>query len=72
MSGTKNTEDHILLTVPEVAERLRMSVRSVYQRIASGDIRRIKLGNRTTRIETSEVDRFLRQARRAAGHQGGE
>lgn len=55
-----------LLTMPEVAERLRVSERTVRRLVASGQIRVVKIGRRSL-VAESEVEAFLAAAfRRAA------
>ncbi len=50
-----------LLTVSEVAERLRVSVASIYEMVRSGKLRSMRLGpNRgAIRIRPEELDRYL-------------
>ena len=48
-----------LLTVREIADRLRISVRAVFQHIAAGSLTRLKLGHRTTRILESDLEEFI-------------
>jgi excisionase family DNA binding protein len=48
-----------LLTVPEVAPRLRVSTRQTYRYIAEGRLRAIRYGPRGLRVKTSEVAAFL-------------
>lgn len=51
-----------LLTVGEVALRLRQSPRSVRDKIAAGEIPAIKIGNgprAPLRIDSGELDRWL-------------
>jgi excisionase family DNA binding protein len=47
-----------LLTIEEVAARLRISTKSVRRRIKSGLIRKAALGGRTVRISPDEVLRL--------------
>ena len=54
-----------LLTITEVAERLRVSTRTVRRLVASGQIRVIKIGRRTV-VKSSEVDAFVAAASRRA------
>jgi excisionase family DNA binding protein len=51
-----------LLKVDEVADRLGISKRSVYNRIADGSLRVVKVGG-LTRFEPGEVERFIRGQR---------
>lgn len=54
-----------LLKISEVAARLNLSLRTVWCHVASGRLRVIRLGRRSTRVEPSEVERFLDAARDA-------
>ncbi|MCH7870466.1 MAG: helix-turn-helix domain-containing protein [Planctomycetes bacterium] len=47
-----------LLTVREVAERLRVSVRTVWTLIARGSLRPTRIG-RCVRIQPAELERLL-------------
>ena len=69
--GTEElNEPSRLLTVSDVAERLNISVRSVFAHIAEGDLPRVKFGHRTVRILESDVEAFVNGLRRA-GQKGG-
>jgi excisionase family DNA binding protein len=61
------TFDH-LLTVPEVAEKLRVKPETVRRWLRSGALRGRQMGGRRGgyRIATSEVDRFFRE--KSDGH----
>jgi excisionase family DNA binding protein len=48
-----------LLTVPEVANKLRLSTRKVYRLIDSGELKAIRLGQRGYRVRLSDLDIFL-------------
>jgi len=54
---TRNT----LLTVPEVARRLRVSRQSVYRRIASGELPAVQLGGPGTplRVDERELEAWV-------------
>jgi excisionase family DNA binding protein len=52
-----------LLTVPEVAERLRCGRRTVERLIAAGRIRANKVGRRTL-VTSFEVEAFIAASRR--------
>lgn len=54
-----------LLTPTEVAERLRVSRRTVERLIASGQVRAIKVGRRTL-VTAFEVEAFIAASRRRA------
>jgi excisionase family DNA binding protein len=52
-----------LLTVAEVAERLQLSLWTVYRKVESGEIPAVKLGDRKNspvRIDPRELDEWLR------------
>ena len=56
-----------LYTVPEVAERLRVSPHTVYAWLRAGRLKGIRLGGTRAgyRIRQSELERFLEEAERA-------
>jgi excisionase family DNA binding protein len=47
-----------LLTIPEAAERLRMSRTSVYKLLGNGELERRNVG-RSVRIAEEDVERFI-------------
>ncbi len=49
-----------LLTIPDVAERLQVSIKTVRRWIVSGDLPTVRLG-RQIRIQPKDLDIFLRQ-----------
>jgi excisionase family DNA binding protein len=49
---------HRMLTAAEIAERLKVSIRSVRRWIASGDLQALRLG-RSVRVTEDELMRFL-------------
>jgi len=52
-----------LLTVPEVAERLRLSVWTIYRKVESGEIPAIRLGETKRspiRVDERELGEWLR------------
>jgi excisionase family DNA binding protein len=51
--------DEVLLRVPEVAERLAMSVSWVNARIADGSLRSVLLSSRARRVPESAVREFV-------------
>jgi excisionase family DNA binding protein len=58
-------EPQTLLTVAEVAERLRVSPWSVYRRVASGELRALRIGTSARgplRFEPSALRALLRPA----------
>lgn len=56
-----------LLTLDEVADRLRVSRRQVDRYVASGRLRVIRLGWRSVRVRSTEVDAFIAACERR-GH----
>ena len=63
--------DEPLLKVPEVAERLGMSVRWVNYRIQSGELRSVLLSSRVRRVPESALVEFM-AGRRVDVDGGGE
>lgn len=57
--------EETLLKVPEVADRLGMSVRWVNYRIESGELRSVLLSSRARRVPESALEEFM--ARREDG-----
>ena len=49
-----------LLTVKDVANRLRVSTRTVWRFIANGELRTVRIGKRIVRIRLSDLKRFLK------------
>ena len=49
-----------LLTIPDVAERLQVSIKTIRRWIASGDLPTVRLGSQI-RIQPKDLDIFLRQ-----------
>lgn len=62
--------DEPLLKVPEVAERLGMSVRWVNYRIVSGELRSVLLSSRARRVPESALLEFM--AQRGVDEEGGD
>jgi excisionase family DNA binding protein len=54
-----------MMTIPEVANRLSMSERSVYNLIAEGKLRPIKV-RRSTRFERAAIEDYVRAQARAS------
>ncbi len=48
-----------LLTIPQVAKRLGVSVRKVYRLISQGFIRAVRIGQRGTRVLEGELDDLI-------------
>lgn len=58
---TPPTDDLHAYTVPEFARRMRVTPRTIENRIKAGDIKAVKLG-RSVRIPASELARVLTPA----------
>jgi len=56
-----------LLTVNEVAKELRISARTLYLWIKQGRIKAIKLPSGKLRIESSELERILKESQVSNG-----
>ncbi len=56
-----------LLSVSEIAKQLAISTRTVWSYIAHGQLRTIRLGAKTVRVEASELQRFVADARLGDG-----
>lgn len=54
-----NAVDPVLLTVPEVATRLRVSRVSVHRWIAEGRLTATRLGERVVRVSEQDLDAFI-------------
>lgn len=50
------------LNVREVAQLLNCSIRSVYYYIESGTIKAVNLGQRTTRVKRTDIDKLFEQS----------
>lgn len=48
-----------LVSLPEAADILGLSVKTVRRYIASGDLDAVRLGSRTIRIKTESLDRLI-------------
>lgn len=57
------TDNKQLLTPEQVAERLQVTIRTVYQWLADGDLPAFKLG-RAWRISEEDLQEFLKQRKR--------
>jgi excisionase family DNA binding protein len=58
-----------VLTVEELAEKLRVAVSSAYGLVQRGDVRSVRVG-RAIRIPAEAVDQFLSQQPDIANHKG--
>lgn len=56
-----------LLSVAEVARQLGISTRTIWSFIAHGQLRTLRLGKKTVRVEASELQRFVADARLGDG-----
>ena len=54
------------LTVPEVAEELRIPRTRCYELIQRGDLPAVRIGERSIRVNRRELERFLLESRRVA------
>ncbi|MBW0158423.1 helix-turn-helix domain-containing protein [Sedimentimonas flavescens] len=59
MRSRPATTPEQLLTIPEAAELLRVSIKSIRRWIESGELSAAKLGNQW-RIRPQDLDRFVR------------
>jgi excisionase family DNA binding protein len=53
------TSTRRLVSLPEAAEILGLSVKTVRRYIAAGDLDAVRLGRRTIRIKTDSLDRLI-------------
>ncbi len=51
------------LTVAECAERIGVSTRTIWQRIAAAEIGVVRFGRRTVRVSEDELQRFIDAAK---------
>lgn len=59
-SAVPSAPDRPFLTIPEAAEYLHVSPRSVYRWLRSGHLRCFRLGN-TTRIARRDLEQFVQR-----------
>ena len=59
--------DFPLLTTREVAEKLRLQLRQVYDLIRSGELPAHKLGHRTVRVSEEDLSAYLARSRLVGG-----
>ena len=52
------------LTVPEAAEELRIPRTRCYELIQRGELPAVRIGERSIRVNRSELERFLLESRR--------
>jgi len=55
------------LTVPEVAEELRLPRSRCYELIQQGELPAVRIGERSIRVNRQELERFLLQIKRVVG-----
>jgi excisionase family DNA binding protein len=55
------------LTVPEVAENLKIPRSRAYDLVQRGDLPAVRLGERSIRVNRRELERFLLGSRRVVG-----
>ncbi len=58
------TREHDWLTVPEVAEELRIPRTRCYELIQRGELPAVRVGERSIRVNRNELERFLLKDRR--------
>ena len=56
----------VWLTVPEVAEELRIPRTRCYELIQRGELPAVRIGERSIRVNRVELERFLLESRRVA------
>lgn len=60
------TRTHEWLTVPEVAEELKIPRSRAYELCARGDLPAVRIGVKSIRVNRMELERFLLETRRVA------
>ena len=60
------TETHKWLTVPEVAQELRIPRTRAYDLVARGELPAVRIGERSIRVNRRELEGFLLESRRVA------
>jgi excisionase family DNA binding protein len=55
------TSQKRLVTIPQVAERLGISVRKTWRLVAEGTFKTVRVGARGTRIFENDVERFIEE-----------
>jgi excisionase family DNA binding protein len=50
-----------LVTIPEVAARLGVSVRKTWRLVAEGKLKTVRVGARGTRVIEGELERFIEE-----------
>lgn len=67
LAPSDRTPQTELLTIPQVAARLSLSQRAVWAMIADGRLPAIRLGHRATRVDATDVERLIAEARARSG-----
>jgi len=57
------TKAHEWLTVPEVAEELRIPRSRAYELIQSGELPAVRIGERSIRVNRQQLESFLLETR---------
>ena len=57
--------EKVLLSIPEAAERLSLGRSKLYELMAAGELKAVRIG-RAVRLATSEVDRFAERLQEQA------
>jgi excisionase family DNA binding protein len=63
-TNTPSTGGRIWLTVPEAAEELHIPRTRCYELIQRGELPAVRIGERSIRVNRSELERFLLENRR--------
>ncbi len=63
---TFDAGETIWLTVPETAVLLRVPRTRCYELIQRGELPAVRIGERSIRVNRTELERFLLESRRAA------
>ena len=61
-----HTSEKDWLAVPDLAEELRIPRTGAYELIARGELPAVRIGERSTRVNRQELERFLLETRRVA------
>jgi excisionase family DNA binding protein len=61
---TPSAGERVWLTVPEIAEELRIPRTRAYELIARGELPAVRVGERSIRVNRKELERFLLESRR--------
>jgi len=60
---TMTEPDLQLMTVADVADRLRISTRQVWRLIADGELETVRIGSRAVRVPTASVVAYVARQR---------